>query len=324
MAVYKVTMFFEMGKEGWTEQWYWPAAPDFLDINNQIVTGVPVFGTLVTEAVGWYAVAQARVNLLADVGVMTGLRFSNVDIPRSGFLDRSVSQIYPAQSLSRDVRRRAVKAQAKCGEQSRYRRLVTIRGVPDTWINYSTTGLPSYGTAASLLLTRWREYGVALKGAGAAMSALAKSGTGAPPIKPITNVEAIGSPTPQIVISAPGHGLVDGDKVRIHGVKTLDSAVAPKIDGVWRITNYADLLHPAGLAFTIPLPWSTTYAGFHFLGPGRPNRDAVNTVPRSWVQKRVPSYQLLTELDLNDIFFGSHRTGGPFDLHRGRSSALTR
>src|SRR5262249_25678596 len=153
---------------------------------------------------------------------------------------------------ARDVRRRSVKGEARFGTEGRYRRTVTLGGVPDAFVYFSTDGFPRYSQD---LRQMWAQYEASLLAAGASIKCQpgAFLGNG---YKEIQDVVQTGTP-PNIFVQSHGHGFGIGDEVRIKGTKFLSPAtntlIPQTIDGVYHVQPTIGLpLFPAADWFIIP------------------------------------------------------------------------
>jgi len=320
MATYKVTMIFSMNKTSWTESWYWDNAPESFTggFFTSFLAGFPP--TVPSELTNWAAAFQARCALLADQAVMEAVRFSDEAAGHATDV-YTFTKTFPNSGLPRDVRRRSIKGEARA-EGNRYRRTVTLGGVPDEFVNFLNDGRPDY--RGSPLGPLWENYSTAVRNAAACIKAIGGAPQGHD-WQEVTGV--VGDTDGFALLRVPGHGYGVNDKIRVKGVKLFDPTTAESLgkplDGVFYVQQPKDILvtTPANyirIGRLLPQP-------SRFAGPGKADKGR-NTRPGAWVQLQVPFYPLIERLSSDDLYFGQRKRvqHGPFEAARGRSSAITR
>jgi len=119
------TMFFEQGKNGWSESFYRDGE------------------TLAQCETALKALATTRAKGLSNVSRLIGIRASDVDVfgdSAFDFLDKGQLPNAPDDAAhSRDVAGVGEKVRLEAGD-SLYRRIYFIRGFPDDWIAFNVNG----------------------------------------------------------------------------------------------------------------------------------------------------------------------------------------
>lgn len=272
MANFQMTFIFNAQRQGWSELFY--VAKDS-------------HGEAVATAT---AVGAKRKALLGSGTTLEAIRVSDVDLFNDSLVDFFLG-LTPDPStalLVRDNPSNAWLVRAQAGTQ--YRRSVWLRGLPDAWISFTpATFLP---VIDPLLQANFNAWATKVVAEGLRMRALDKSGS--TPEKGITEL-ALDVPTGTIIVTAPNHGYVALDRVRI---RKATGTNAKQVNSLWTVfatTLNTFTIHPA--------------TGKIFLGP-------IMYAGGGVVRKQTFIYPQLTALGL--IRPAKKDTGRAFFVPRGR------
>lgn len=282
MPFYKVDFLFSGGGGGWSESWW----------TNQANLG--------TAAVNLQTAITTRSQMLASSCSILALRLTDTTTPRSGRVFQINTQ---PRLLPRDTTFNAILARVQAGGD--YHRTMTLRGVPDDWIQYDGAGIEVLADAFRNQMNGFIA-AAANKNLALCFRALDK-GAGANPRVPITGF-TVAVPTAQIIVTAPGHNLNTGDFCTIGGCKGANLQMLPPetrtINGIWKVSPRID-------ANTFGLPVT---AG---LFPGVPV-----LFTNGWVKTRTITYPQLR--DWQFLKFSRRLAGKAFFVRPGHRPAIRR
>jgi len=241
---------------------------------------------------------------------------NDVDTPRASFLTRlsaadGAGTAAPGPPpLSRDVTPNAILARID-DLAGYYHRFCLIRGCPDDWITYDSTGKDS---PAAGMLTALRAFGSSLLNNGVVLRCLARAGgPDASPLKAIRDIDWSGANSPKIIFNVPGHNFPELSRVRIRGVTTVGEP-PENVNGVWRV-----------LFTGLPGPMQTDWFAIDLNATG----PLLPVTWRYWTGGKVSLRKIIYRpMDaLPPIQFerySQRKTGGPFLRRRGHPSAVRR
>lgn len=204
---YKVTLFFEMGKFGWSES--------LLNSAGDHTTALQRANQLL----------QVRSPIMAKEVACTYIRVSDIAIKGDSRISIPVAGgVKGMLGLTADAPWNA--ALVRCDAGALYRRSLWVRGVTDQQVHVSPTGQLVFDHA--LQQAAWDAFRAEIVNGNWAMQALDKAAPGGL----IANATTV---APIVCTSVGNHNLASGDKVTISNGKGM-----VYINGVWRITKLTD------------------------------------------------------------------------------------
>lgn len=198
----KVTLFFEMGKHGWSES--------FLHNSNNHANAEVAADRLL----------QVRVPIMAKQAACTYIRISDIAVKGDSRVIIPVPGGVKGQ-LSSDCDVPWNSALVRCDAGPLYRRHVWVRGVPDDAVTVQADGKVKYDSA--LQQAAWNKYFNELVVGGWVMKALNKN-------QATVSVWSATTASPIVVTTLVAHGFQPGQKVTIDRGKGMTY-----INGVWTV-----------------------------------------------------------------------------------------
>lgn len=281
----KVTWFFGLGKYGWSQTWYIqktaspPNSPAFLALNVARPLG-PLFANIMAgaaavvgiRAVDMLTLGASAVDDTVYPGTQAPLGAGEVDVP-------AVGALYRGRDLT-----------------NVYHRQVWFHGLPATWgalTEPNSVSIEDPLQAANV--ATWQQ---AMVAAGFGMLVINRD----PAVnvaKPILGFGASVIPG-YTTVAVVGNTFVEGDSVRIRGVKYSNPQLLPrswKPNGIFTVTN------PAAAGFDIPIAFPTLPPQCVYTGAGV-------------VWKRSYLFAQFAGVDWEG--YATRRTGRAFFVPRGR------
>ena len=287
---FKMTAFFYDGSGGWSESWYTNDA-NLTDAYNNI----PVYVT-------------ARSLMLGPGCFIQYARVVDLSLPGASLIASFNPPNLPALSttIMHDFNRNDILVRIQAGEQ--YRRQMWLRGVPDSFIQYSVnSGLPSSFAAVQQLVNAFIQsignikYGI---------RCLDKTvGVNTP--LPVSAITVNAGDNRIVITTGVNNPYQQGQYVRINKVKGVNLKLTPPayptgINGIWPI--YATL---SNTQFILNATVSQFPGTPQLLSPGYVRARALVTVFPDITDGVVIGYR-------------THKAGIPFGLPRGRQRAVRR
>ena len=211
MAIFKATMIFNAGRQGWTESFYLTAA-DYASADPRMI-----------------ALAAARIPMLGLGASLEAYRLSNEAIFGDALtVPYSYGDNGSNAGLARDVANTCALMRVQATDL--YRRTVTIRGVPDEWVYYTVAD-----NSMSLkreLLQAMTVFGIALVTNSFQIKSVSKDDADVA-LKKLDNATV--DPVKGVrIVPLGGNNYANGDVVRISKARGTNMQF---VNGTWTVTE---------------------------------------------------------------------------------------